>query len=228
VKVRSFAIIFRLTAFVVLTCASLLAQDSKRVGIIRGLLQVLNKASVSGSTEIRGQCESGNFPEIPNIIQPESSEENILRTVRNMFADDPAMQIVQDEGGTIRMKELGVSDDILRIKVGNFKFADVPNGGVYAPDVAVLRVMVSPEVARFRASRKIEWVAAFYLTGTLGPPSPELPHVSGSMQNVTVSEILDRVLKTFPGIWVYENCPAHDHKKRTVDLRFLTFKEHGE
>jgi len=178
--------------------------------------------------EIRGQCESGNFPEIPNIIQPESSEENILRTVRNMFADDPAMQIMQDEGGTIRMKELGVSDDILRVKVRNFKFADVPNGGVYAPDTAVLRVMVSPEVARFRASRKIEWVAAFYLTGTLGPPSPELPHVSGSMQNVTVSEILDRVLKTFPGIWVYENCPAHDHKKRTVDLRFLTFKEHGE
>jgi hypothetical protein len=38
VNVRPLANIFRLAAFFVLTCASLLAQDSKRVGIIRGIV----------------------------------------------------------------------------------------------------------------------------------------------------------------------------------------------
>jgi len=38
VNVRPLANIFRLAAFLVLTCASLLAQDSKRVGIIRGIV----------------------------------------------------------------------------------------------------------------------------------------------------------------------------------------------
>jgi hypothetical protein len=38
VNVRPFANIFRLAAFLALTCASLLAQDSKRAGIIRGIV----------------------------------------------------------------------------------------------------------------------------------------------------------------------------------------------
>jgi hypothetical protein len=31
------------------------------------------------------------------------------------------------------------------------------------------------------------------------------PHISGSLENVTVSQALDQILKSFRGIWVYES-----------------------
>ena len=54
-------------------------------------------------------------------------------------------------------------------------------------------------------------------------PSPRLPHISGNLDNVTLSEALDYVLRTFPGLWVYENCPSKK-RKRAV---FITFFRNG-
>jgi hypothetical protein len=56
---------------------------------------------------------------------------------------------------------------------------------------------------------------------SISPP----PHVSGTWENITVSEALDRILRIFPGIWIYENCLAHGNKKRIVYIRFYQLKE---
>jgi hypothetical protein len=34
------------------------------------------------------------------------------------------------------------------------------------------------------------------------------PSFSGELNNVTLSEALDYMLKTFRGLWIYEECPA--------------------
>ena len=192
--------------------------------ILDRLLRVLGTANVSGSMEIRCQLNTGrNLHEMPSTA-PAGSEGDVLKTVRSMFASDPAMSVTRDQDGTIRMRESGVLDDILRIKLRQFEFdRKSSDGGIYAPNVAVLRIMLTPEVANFRRSRNIEWRSPFFVApSNLGPPSPQLPHISGSLENVTVSQVMDRVLKTFPGIWIYENCPAHGDQKREVRLRFVT------
>ena len=49
---------------------------------------------------------------------------------------------------------------------------------------------------------------------------PGWPHIAGDVSNVTVAQALDYILKTFPGIWWYQNCPATDGQPRTVHFGF--------
>jgi hypothetical protein len=62
---------------------------------------------------------------------------------------------------------------------------------------------------------------------TAGAWPPQSPRISGSLENVTLSQALDRVLKTFPGIWVYEDCPKSDKKNRVIYLRFYYLRRIG-
>jgi hypothetical protein len=50
--------------------------------------------------------------------------------------------------------------------------------------------------------------------------SSPVPRVSGELNNVTLSQALDYMLKTFPGLWVYENCPGDNKYKRVVLFTF--------
>ena len=50
--------------------------------------------------------------------------------------------------------------------------------------------------------------------------SSPVPRVSGELNNITLSEALDYMLKTFPGLWVYENCPGSGENKRVVVFAF--------
>jgi hypothetical protein len=63
------------------------------------------------------------------------------------------------------------------------------------------------------------------ITGGIGSRPIDLPHIAGSMDNLTVSQALDRVLMTFPGIWLYENCPQGDGTG--LFLRFLSVRDTG-
>ena len=49
----------------------------------------------------------------------------------------------------------------------------------------------------------------------------DTPHISGELNNVIVSQALDQVLKTFSGLWIYENCPR-GKTKQVVFFRFHT------
>jgi hypothetical protein len=48
----------------------------------------------------------------------------------------------------------------------------------------------------------------------------DAPQISGDLENVTVSQALDYVLKTYPGFWAYENC-QNDSGGRKIFLRFF-------
>lgn len=194
------------------------AGDVKESDAIYPLVKTLSDAGVSGSMAIAGACEG------PAILIPigthANGSGNLVEVVKEMLREDSSMQVRQDRDGTIRMNERGVPEDILHVKIRELNFGK--SAGLYVPDEAVLWIMGAPEVTAFRKSHDIEWVPLpVGGTGNFGPALSELPHVSGSLENVTVAEVLDHFLKTFPGIWVYKNCPAHEGKRRTVYFRFL-------
>jgi len=77
-----------------------------------------------------------------------------------------------------------------------------------------MRIMAAPGVDAFMKEHDIR-TRAFRIEGLY----PRLPDIPGELDDVTVSEALDYVLRTFPGYWVYENCTTPEGT-RSVNFRF--------
>jgi hypothetical protein len=220
-------------SFTIWSCAQITpSADQQFVTPLRPLLQALDSSRVSGSLEFSGHCPG--FPgDLPHLRVPSASGGSPLQIARETFSDDPAMQVSQDSDGTIRMRENGVLRDLLNVKISHISFEK--NGAplqyaVYSPGAALYRVILqAPEVLAFAKGHNVQ--IPFLGTGGLGGPSRGVPidnpHISGAMDNVTLSQALDRLVETFPGIWVYENCPARDGKGRTVLFWFFSLQNPG-
>ena len=63
------------------------------------------------------------------------------------------------------------------------------------------------EVEAFKKAHNIEPSFFFRAPGAL---DSALPIISGELNDVTVSQALDYILKASPGFWVYENCSFRD------------------
>jgi len=134
------------------------------------------------------------------------------------------------------MNESGVPTDLLNIRISRILFESYgANGqrGIYTANAALGVILQAPEVIAFMKAHDIGGPfdssagSGGAVPGNASAWPPELPHISGSLDNVTLSEALDRVLKTFPGIWIYENCPQSGKKNRVVYFRFLSLQKIG-
>lgn len=175
---------------------------------LRPILNILDRAKLSGSLEVSGSCDSfayPGFPELPQLRTPVTSSDTPLHSLRKLFVNDSKMHVTQDSDGTIRMTESNVPRDFLNLKIDHISFASQ----VYSANAAVRYVLSSPEVELFMKSGGINFpFSGGVASGIIGPGSPTSPHISGSIENLTVSGAMDRILKTFPGIWIYEDCPG--------------------
>jgi hypothetical protein len=111
------------------------------------------------------------------------------------------------------MTEKRVPDDILKVRISQLAFEDYGHRPIHVPNRAVEVILSTHEVQSFL---KIHGLLAPQLnesrgvTGSSGGYWPQnAPYISGSLENVTVLEALNRVLTAFPDdILVYWNCPA--------------------
>jgi hypothetical protein len=134
-----------------------------------------------------------------------------------MFKNDKKMQVTQETEGTIRMVETDAPRDLLNVKIKHISFDDgFRKWGTWFSARSVQRfILGAPEVVAFTNDQNIG------RTGTLiHEAAVPGPRISGELNNVTLSEALDYMLKTFPGLWVYENCPGNKEKKRLVVFAF--------
>jgi len=70
-------------------------------------------------------------------------------------------------------------------------------------------ILSTPEVQLFMKQENVAFPFDFESgPGARGGASPGSAHVSGNLKDITLHQALDRVLGTFPGLWVYENCPS--------------------
>jgi hypothetical protein len=191
---------------------------------LKPLLQVLDRAKVSASLEFSGSCQSfdgRHFPEFPKFRPPDNRAENVLQTVRGMLADDPSIKVTQDSDGTIRMSEDGIPIDFLSLKIERISFDDNPWDSL-SPNGAAIAVIHSPEAKAFRKSHDMDepgQCCSFALYKPGSSPPAWLPHMSGSLDGLLVPQVMDYALKTFPGIWIYQDCPKTGAKKRYIYLR---------
>jgi hypothetical protein len=130
------------------------------------------------------------------------------------------MRVRQDANGTIRMAERAVPSDILNVRISHLVFENYAHHDILSANFAVRVILSAPEVRSFMAAHDI--VAPQLIGGGIGALGagegqwpPDAPRISGSLDNVTVSEALDRVLAAFPGeVFVYWNCPKTQENER--------------
>jgi hypothetical protein len=171
------------------------------------IMSILSQAKLSGSLEYRGQCSDvHDFPDFPKLRIPRNNGSSPLQSLRNIFAGDPEMQVTQDPDGTIRMVEADVPTDLLNVRVRHISFAPRRAGDlIHYPTWGLQVILAEPEVADFVRSHSIRWQ---YEPWGLELTLPSSEHISADLDNVTVSQAMDFVLQTFPGLWIYENCPS--------------------
>ena len=129
------------------------------------------------------------------------------------------MQVRQEPNGMIRMVERDVPQDLLAVKIKRVPFgaAEPRELLTYDPRGALQVILSTPEVVAFMKEHDIGPPHGFENgSRTQSQPSPNDPHISGNLDNVTLSEALDYVLRTFPGLWIYENCPSEIRKRGVV------------
>ena len=193
---------------------------------LQPILEVLDEAKFSGSLEFTGHCVVGHIPDFPLLRVTAASGSSPIQTLRKILGENPAIQVTQDKDGTVRMIENDVPTDVLNVRISHISFEGSgvnEQRATYNPNEALRTILRAPEVAAFMKARNIEWPlhGGGVPGNSIGRWPPERPHISGSLDNVTVSKALDRVLKTFAGIWVYENCPGNDKTKRDIYFGFF-------
>lgn len=180
---------------------------------------VLSKGHVSGSLAYWGQCDVHKpYPDFPKLRALSDYSGSPGKVLQRMFADDRHMRVKQEGNGMVRMIEDDVPTDLLNVKIRHISFAsgDMSHGA----NMALIQILMLPEVEAFKKAHNIgpPEENAFIFPGNAGDPGT--PTVSGDLENVTVSQALDYVLKTFPGFWLYENCRS-EGGGRTVFFNFF-------
>jgi hypothetical protein len=175
------------------------------------ILNVLATARVSGSLEFNGKCGPDVLvPDLPPVRQPRKPHAaSPVNALRSMFSVEGRMVVSQESNGTIRVVEVGVQTDILHVKVSHLSFK-----GISDPDQALNLVLGAQEVQSFIQTHDIEqpfniFTPPIYtLPGVNASPNPGVPSISSELDDVTVADALDYILKTFPGFWLYQDCES--------------------
>jgi hypothetical protein len=116
------------------------------------------------------------------------------------------------------MIETDVPSDLLDVKIHHLRFPPEYHG----PNAAAIAILRTPEVIAFRREHNIgpesDWgPGASFPSDAF---APDKSGVRGDLDEVTVREALDYVLRTFPGFWSYENC-RNPGGNRSVVIGFI-------
>jgi hypothetical protein len=206
----------RLAIASVLVLVSSCAGQEMQVDASPGLIQdALGSAHVSGSISYWSiePCPALSHPYAALLeVRPANHSGTPSEILQEIFAGDSKMRVTQELSGIIRMSETAVPTELLDVKIHHIEFSNYehPKDVLPGPNLALLKILNAPEVQDFKKSHKIGEFG-----GGLGwlPGPVEFPyerHVFGELDDVTVSQALDYVLRVFPGFWVYGNCVGKD------------------
>jgi hypothetical protein len=185
------------------------------------IAHVLRSGHLSGSLEYRGTCSNDNEyirRSFPITNTPTSYSAPPLQVLREMFANDQDMQVTQEPDGTIRMVEKAVPQDLLNVKIEHISFDEEqkkkPNS-MYFHTLVLDFITGAPEVQAFMKDHSIGREPKM-----INEAMSAHPGFSGELNNVTLTQVLDYMVKTFRGLWVYKECPGNRENKRIVDFSF--------
>ena len=177
--------------------------------MLKYLVPALVKAGKAGRIYYEASCPPGEL--IPNIhytfptinLHPPSKDVSGLAAVREIFQDNPNIEVEERPSGIIRIKIGKVFNTILQT---NISLIAVPPEGVYDSHSAITAIEMSKEVRAATSKLDLRLNNGMF-DGGITPPGEGRPHLSSPMTNLTMDEALDIVAQTFKEIIVYGACP---------------------
>src|SRR5581483_8947191 len=161
------------------------------------VLRVLEENHRSGSLVFRGYCtDSGGIRDSFKVSSPAHAIAPI-EALRQAFVNDPALTVKEDSSGMIRVVSGDVQPELLGVTIHDVKFRNEGD-----PREATYKLLASPELKTYMQSHRTEFVTT---SGGLVPPASG-QHLNGTLTDMTVSQSLDLIAQTFPGVWTYEEC----------------------
>jgi len=177
------------------------------------VLRVLEENRRSGSLVYRGRCtDSGGMTDSFKVAPP-AHEIPPVDALRQAFVNDPTLTVKEESSGMIRVVGGDVQPELLGVPIHDLKFQEEND-----PREATYKLLASPELKTYMQSHHTEFVTT---SGGLIPPASGR-HLSGTLTDMTVSQSLDRIAQTFPGVWIYQECTTGQGEKR-VEINFHEF-----
>lgn len=189
------------------------AQDEVTFPLVNLVARVLGEADQPGSLIYEGNCSPGK-PNDPFELRPPAPGVPPLQALHEAFSHDPQLT-AKLQSGLIRVAEVGVPHDLLDLRISQISFRNEDD-----PRDAVGRLLALPVVRDYMRNHHIYFLVV--LPGISALPSKGGPRLNGTIKGAAVFQVLDRIVRTFPGMWIYREC-AGSRGERFVYIGFQQF-----
>ena len=171
------------------------------------LLAALHAEGKAGLLEYHGDCPVSESDDIRlQMALSVSPVAGQTLPLLQLFAAKDRVAVREFQPGMVVMATRGVWQDLMQVKLTHVEFDSFEQ---YDPFMAILAVVNSPSMAM--AMKHIQAKPlALPLDRISPPPAPGQPHIDGSLDNVTVDEAINRILRIFHGLVVYKECVKND------------------
>lgn len=180
------------------------------------LWPVLQEAGEAGRIYYRGVCSHGTSPWVafPQVDAEEAATgKKGFDAVRDVFRNDPRVEVSKDPAGIVRVKIGHFPDSILRTKIAALNLSPL---GQYNAKLSLLDIDHVPEVQGAMHRLGIEIPPPLPINMIVVQPDERYVHVPALMRDITMDQALDVVAATFKGIVLYGACT----RPRRYDLDF--------
>lgn len=203
----------------VLLSSAIQAQESRPVSkgqwtTVENFVQkVFFLTQSSGSMTLSGTCKTtqqGNVVVSDTLSNPPQGPfGNFSEAMTALSQLDPHISWTRDKDGYMQVSDNRVKGDVLLIRLNRVHFK-----GAVEPNAAIRDVMSAPEVRAYLKEKHIEEGIVF---NNIVPTSTKgFPKLSGDLRDVTVAQALDRIVKFFPGLWIYSECTSDSLRRVTI------------
>lgn len=177
----------------------------------------------SGSLILHGTCENtfDGRDVVSDTVSnlPDGTFKNLADGLTELSHREPHVSWTRDKSGSFQVIDDRAVSDILQLRLACVRFK-----GAVTPTAAIRDLMSTPEIRAYLADNRIEEGTMFEHAG---PVTTEgLPQLSGELRDVTVAQALDRIVRFFPGLWIFSECS--DGSVKRVRLRGAIVSWPGE
>jgi hypothetical protein len=174
------------------------------------VFDVLRQGGQSAFVELSGPCNLPSLPRVPQFNTAFHTNRSALEQLQEVVRGS-GMRVSRSSDGIFLVRPKSVPRDILSIRIAHVVFEDYSGADVYSANAALEAVLKAPEIVHYAMNHDISLGprargGSWIIRAKRLPPSG--PHLSGSMDNVTLRQAIQRIFQTFPGeILVYWDCP---------------------
>lgn len=188
-------------------------QDEATFPLVTLVGRILGEAGQSGSLIYEGNCSPGKPNDPFRLLSPAPGLPP-LRALDEAFSREPRLT-AKLKSSLVRVTEVSVPHDLLDLRISHISFRNEND-----PRDAIQTLLALPIVKDYMRSHHIRFLMV--QEGIYPPPSRRGPLLNCTIKGATVSQVLDRIVRTFPGMWIYREC-AGSGGERDVYIGYMQF-----